>query len=175
MDALGKRYLPIYGIGHSMGCKLHLLIGSLFKVERAGNILISFNNYPVTKAIPFGEQIPVTEALDLEFTPTPEETRKLIIKDYKIARNLLIQFRNDTIDQTKNLQFNLQKRFPNSIVMRTLKGNHLTPLSQNLSWETGEVFSPLDAIAQWFKQGLSGELNSLRSEVLMWLNPVFYM
>ena len=175
MDALGKRYLPVYGIGHSMGCKLHLLIGSLFNVERAGNILISFNNYPVTKAIPFGEQIPVTEALDLEFTPTPEETRSLITKDYNIARNLLIKFSNDTIDQTKNLQFSLQKRFPNSIAMRTLQGNHLTPLGQDLPWQTGAVFSPLDAIAQWFKQGLSGELTSLRSEVLMWLNPVLYM
>ncbi len=175
MDALGKRYLPIYGIGHSMGCKLHLLIGSLFNVERAGNILISFNNYPVNKAIPFGEQIPVTEALDLEFIPTPEETRSLIIKDYKIARNLLIKFSNDTIDQTKNLEFSLQKRFPNSTIMRTLQGNHLTPLGQDLPWQTGAVFSPLDAIAQWFKQGLSGELTSLNSEVLMWLNPVFYM
>ena len=61
------------------------------------------------------------------------------------------------------------------MVTRIIKGNHLTPLGQDLPWQTGEVFSPLDAIAQWFKQGLSGELNSLRSEVLMWLNPVFYM
>ena len=175
MDAIGKRYLPVYGIGHSMGCKLHLLIGSLFNVERAGNILISFNNYPVTKAIPFGEQIPVTGVLDLEFTPTPEETKNLIIKDYKIARNLLIKFKNDTIDQTNILESSLQKRFPNTVVTRTIKGNHLTPLGQDFSWQTGEVFSPLDAIAQWFKQGLSGELTSLRSEILMWLNPVFYM
>ncbi len=174
MDALGKRYLPIYGIGHSMGCKLHLLIGSLFQVERAGNILISFNNYPATNAIPFGEQIPVTEALDIEFIPSPEETKHIITKDYTIARNLLIKFSNDTIDQTKNLQFSLQKRFPNSTAMRTLKGNHLTPLGQDFQWSTGAVFSPFDAIAQWFKQGLSGELTSLRSEVLMWLNPVFY-
>ncbi|ELS00323.1 Protein of unknown function (DUF1350) [Xenococcus sp. PCC 7305] len=175
MDAFGKRYLPIYGIGHSMGCKLHLLIGSLFNVERAGNILISFNNYPAARAIPFGEQIPVTEALDLEFTPSPQETKNLISQDYKIARNLLIKFNNDTIDQTPNLQFSLQKRFPNSTVMRTLKGNHLTPLGQDVPWQTGAVFSPLDAIAQWFKQGLSGELTGLRSEVLMWLNPVAYM
>ena len=175
MDALGKRYLPIYGIGHSMGCKLHLLIGSLFHVERAGNILISFNNYPAARAIPFGEQIPVTEALDLEFTPSPEETKNLIIQDYKIARNLLIKFRNDTIDQTNNLQSILQKSFPNTIVLRTLKGNHLTPLSQDFEWDAGDVFSPFDAIAQWLKQGLSGELMSLRSEVLMWLNPVFFM
>ncbi|MGK7882730.1 MAG: DUF1350 family protein, partial [Crocosphaera sp.] len=38
-NSLGQGYLPIYGIGHSMGCKLHLLIGSLFSVERAGNVL----------------------------------------------------------------------------------------------------------------------------------------
>ena len=36
-----KIYLPTYGIVHSMCCKLHLLIGSLFSVQRAGNILIS--------------------------------------------------------------------------------------------------------------------------------------
>ena len=40
-----KQYLPIYGLGHSMGCKLHLLLCSVFSVERAGNIFISFNNF----------------------------------------------------------------------------------------------------------------------------------
>ena len=55
-----KRYLPIYGIGHSMGCKLHLLIGSLLGVERTGNILISFNNYAARDAIQLIEQFKVT-------------------------------------------------------------------------------------------------------------------
>ncbi|HEY9297678.1 MAG TPA: DUF1350 family protein, partial [Phormidium sp.] len=54
---LRQGYLPIYGIGHSMGCKLHLLIGSLFPVERAGNILISFNNYAAKDAIPLVQQL----------------------------------------------------------------------------------------------------------------------
>ncbi|NEQ33318.1 MAG: DUF1350 domain-containing protein [Leptolyngbya sp. SIO4C5] len=31
---LTQGYLPIYGIGHSMGCKVHLLINSLYEVER---------------------------------------------------------------------------------------------------------------------------------------------
>ena len=31
-SVLRKRYLPIYGVGHSMGCKLHLLIGSLYSI-----------------------------------------------------------------------------------------------------------------------------------------------
>jgi predicted alpha/beta hydrolase len=54
--AIGRR-LTIYGIGHSMGGKLHVLIGSLFPQERAGNILISFNNYPAKRSIPMLEQV----------------------------------------------------------------------------------------------------------------------
>ena len=35
-------FLPVYGLGHSMGCKVHLLINSLWEVERAGNIFFVF-------------------------------------------------------------------------------------------------------------------------------------
>ncbi|MFM7577308.1 MAG: DUF1350 family protein, partial [Microcystaceae cyanobacterium] len=95
-------YLPVYGLGHSLGCKIHLLIGSFYDVERAGNILISFNNYPVKQAIPLAEQLAqfdlqglvntVKEQLEVksdlnvdlnwEFTPTPEETNRLIAEHY---------------------------------------------------------------------------------------------
>ena len=56
LGLIRKRYLPIYGVGHSMGCKLHLLIGTIPRIDRAGNILISFNNFSANKAIPFIEQ-----------------------------------------------------------------------------------------------------------------------
>lgn len=56
LGLIRKRYLPIYGVGHSMGCKLHLLIGTIPGIDRAGNILISFNNFSANKAIPFIEQ-----------------------------------------------------------------------------------------------------------------------
>jgi hypothetical protein len=52
-----KRQFAIYGVGHSMGGKLHVLIGSLFPQERAGNILISFNNYPAKRSIPMLDQM----------------------------------------------------------------------------------------------------------------------
>ncbi|MCU0567683.1 MAG: DUF1350 family protein [Oculatellaceae cyanobacterium Prado106] len=58
-DEVIRRDLPIYGIGHSMGCKLHVLIGSLFPQPRAGNILISFNNYPAKRSIPGLEQVSI--------------------------------------------------------------------------------------------------------------------
>ena len=175
-NLLKQRYLPIYGIGHSMGCKLHLLIGSLFGVERAGNILISFNNYPVRSAIPFLKHIDINNSFNLEFTPSPEETQILIAKDYKIRRNLLIKFKKDDIDETLVLNPVLQKKFSNVVALLRLSGNHLTPLGQELKWQTGNSFSPLDVVAQWIHCNSSSDLYQLKQEVLRWLNPkqVYY-
>jgi hypothetical protein len=171
-NIIGKRYLPIYGIGHSMGCKLHLLIGSLFAVERAGNILVSFNNYPAKRAIPFVEQLEIDSLLNLEFTPSPTETNQIIADSYSVRRNLLIKFNNDEIDQTISLNPILQQRFPNMVALLKLPGNHLTPLSQKLNWQTGNLFTPIDALGQWLKQELSQDLGRLKQEILRWLNPV---
>jgi len=170
--SIAREYLPIYGMGHSMGCKLHLLIGSLFNVDRAGNILVSFNNYPASRAIPFGEQLKIDRTLNLEFSPTPTETNDLILKSYQTRRNLLVRFDNDDIDQTASLNPILQQRFPEMVSILTLPGNHLTPLSQDLKWQPGEIFTPLDAIGQWLKQEFSRDLIRLNKEVIRWLDPV---
>jgi hypothetical protein len=166
-----QQYLPIYGVGHSMGSKLHLLIGSLFSVERAGNILISFNNYPVRRAIPLIEQLEIDRSFSLEFTPSPEETEDLVLHQYAVRRNLTVKFARDNIDQTLALNPLLDRRFPQMVSTLTLPGNHLTPLGQEIEWQAGEAFTPLDAIGQWFKQNLSRDLHRLHEEILRWLNP----
>ena len=173
-QAIGKRYLPIYGVGHSLGCKIHLLIGSIYKVERAGNILVSYNNYPVRRAIPLLEQLQknVTLAIDVEFTPSPEETNQLIFNSYQVRRNLLIKFNNDDIDQTSELNPVLEQRFPKMTALLTLPGNHLTPLSQDIRWQMGDVFTPFDAFGQWLKQEFSRDLCQLNREIVRWLNPL---
>lgn len=167
---LSKRYLPIYGMGHSMGCKLHLLIGSLFDVDRAGNILISFNNYPARRAIPWGDQF--SSVFAVEFTPSPLETNEIVAQRYQIRRNLAVKFKNDDIDQTLTLMPVLQQRFPGMVTVQTLPGNHLTPLSQDVNWKVGSEFSPVDAIAQWVRQEVYREPLQLKSEILRWLNPL---
>lgn len=111
-----KVYLPIYGLGHSMGCKLHLLIGSLFTVQRAGNILISFNNFAANEAIPLVEQLNST--LEIEFTPTPAQTTQIVQESYQIRRNLLIKFNQDTLDQSANLSTILQTLFPEMVTIK---------------------------------------------------------
>jgi Protein of unknown function (DUF1350) len=184
-----RRYLPIYGIGHSMGCKLHLLIGSQFAIERAGNILISYNNYAAKDAVPLVEQVSsvfsqVAAAFSefvqadlsqpfaaVEFTPSPLETTRMISERYQVKRNLLVRFRNDTIDQSQALTEVLQIRFPGMIAARTLAGNHLTPLGPDVTWQSGAVFTPVDAIAQWMRQGVYQELHELERTIIHWLNP----
>ncbi|MBD2662935.1 hypothetical protein B6N60_00455 [Richelia sinica FACHB-800] len=167
---LRKLYLPIYGVGHSMGCKLHLLIGSLFSVERAGNILISFNNFTAQEAIPLVEQL--NSQFAVEFTPTPAQTNQLVQERYQIRRNLLIKFSNDTLDQSAVLTQILQKRFPDMVTIQNLTGNHTTPLGQDIKWQIGNSFSPLDALGQWFKQETYRDLNQLSRTMLLWLNPL---
>ncbi|QHU99261.1 DUF1350 family protein [Synechocystis sp. CACIAM 05] len=186
--------LPVYGLGHSLGCKLHLLIGSLYEVERAGNILVAFNNYPVKQAIPFGEQLAQLQLdkfltgvqkqlrqfnlqldLNFEFTPSPEETNLLITENYRVRRNLLIKFSNDDIDQTLGLRPILNQKTADLVAYCPLPGNHLTPLGQDIQWETGQEFSPLDAVGQWLKNSLSQDLRRLQKEILRWLEPTrFY-
>lgn len=41
--------LPVYGVGHSLGSLIHLLISSRYAIQRAGNVLMSFNNKPATE------------------------------------------------------------------------------------------------------------------------------
>ncbi|MEM9543943.1 MAG: DUF1350 family protein [Cyanobacteria bacterium P01_E01_bin.42] len=164
--------LPVYGVGHSMGCKIHLLIGSLYEVERAGNVFISYNNFPVNRSIPFAEQLQLTPAFNLEFSPSPEETSDLIAQEYKTRRNFLIKFRRDSIDQTYDLHPVLRSRFPDMVSLKILPGDHITPINQEIGWQTGEVFTPIDAIAQWFKHETSKNLQSLKKELIFWLNPL---
>jgi len=176
-----RNRLPTYGLGHSMGCKLHLLIGSLFpvgRVERAGNVLASFNNYAARDAIPLVEQFSsafssaFSSTLDVEFTPSPLETNAIVAQRYQIPRNLLVKFDDDNLDQTLTMDSILQKRFPGMVTLHRQPGNHLTPLGQTITWQAGSSFTPLDAIGQWMKQGVYQNINQLKSTILHWLDPL---
>ncbi len=168
------RSLPVYGLGHSMGCKVHLLMGSLHGVERAGNIFVSFNNYPARKAIPLLEQVSqfmpdFQLETRLEFTPNPEQTLTLIDQQYKTPYNLLIKFRSDTIDQTRPLSDVLIQRFPRTTTVRIIKGTHTTPIAQDVQWQASDSFSPFDALGQFVKQEFYRDIKVLKEEVLYWL------
>lgn len=174
-QVIGDRHLPIYGLGHSMGCKVHLLIASLYPVDRAGNILISFNNYPARKSIPLLEQfIQVAPDFEIEFTPSPGQTLDLVRERYSVGHNLLVKFRKDTIDQTYDLSDVLYQRFPKFTNIQILQGTHTTPIAQDVRWQPGQSFTPLDALGQFVKQEFYRDLGQLKATILQWLYPAVY-
>jgi hypothetical protein len=168
-ERLGLNSLPTYGIGHSMGCKLHLLICSQYEVQRAGNIFVAFNNFSARDSVPLLNQIP--SAMGVEFTPNPQQTLDLVDRYYNVRRNLIVKFRDDNIDQSYTLERLLKPLFPGMVTLRYLNGNHLTPLGQNVRWQTGATFTPLDAIGQWVKQEVYKDLHQLQREISHWLSP----
>ncbi|XP_056698924.1 uncharacterized protein [Spinacia oleracea] len=144
--------LPTFGIGHSLGSVVHLLIGSRYAVQRNGNVFMAFNNKaettlkqlenlspPIMKQVlPLLEQLPPLY-MDLakgreNFSPKPEETRRLVKTYYGINRNLLIKFKDDMIDETSMLAQVLTVDSAISceldMSIRTVTGDHGTPLQQ---------------------------------------------
>jgi len=180
--------LPIFGVGHSLGSLLHLLVCSRYPFAmRRGNILMSFNNKPATETIPFLSPLlapgaralgpllqqlatsplraTVESALDVlrgpafppavrqlvpvfdqlapvmldvasgrqEFTPAPAECRAIVRERYGVPRNLLLRFRDDTIDETPALAAALQGAGAAvapvlDMTCRVLPGDHARPL-----------------------------------------------
>ncbi|XP_020090188.1 uncharacterized protein LOC109711510 isoform X5 [Ananas comosus] len=180
--------LPTFGVGHSLGSVIHLLIGSRYAIQRSGNVLMAFNNKEASVAVPlfspvivpmaqsFGpvlsqltssptfrmgaemaikqlenfsppimrQVLPLLEQLpplymDLvkgreDFTPKPEETRRLIKSYYGVSRNLLIKFKDDNIDETPTLAQVLSSESAISSALdmsiRSMPGDHGLPLQQ---------------------------------------------
>ncbi|WOL02518.1 hypothetical protein Cni_G11237 [Canna indica] len=209
--------LPTFGVGHSLGSVIHLLIGSRYAIQRCGNILMAFNNKEASSAIPlfspvivpmaqsFGpllsqlisspslrmgaemaikqlenlsppimrQVLPLVEQLpplymDLvngreDFSPKPEETRRLIKSYYGVSRNLLIKFKDDTIDETPILAQLLSGGSAISsqldMSVRLMPGDHGLPLQQVLPDippamadavnRGGEILSNLTAGTPW--------------------------
>ncbi|GIL78290.1 hypothetical protein Vretimale_7640 [Volvox reticuliferus] len=186
-SSLPSPSLPTYGVGHSLGGLIHLLISARYAVQRSGNVLMSYNNRPASDVIPLlsplivpsarvmgplinqlaasplrstvesitetvkglspsivRQVLPLVEQLapiyldaaqgKHEFLPTPEETRMLIRTYYGIARNMLLRFKDDTMDETNNLVQLLQGSSAVGEVLdltvRTLPGDHLRPMQQ---------------------------------------------
>ena len=165
-------YFPVFGMGHSMGCKIHLLINSLYKPTRAGNIYIAYNNYSADRSIPFFKELAGTipEMSSMEFTPTPKETEQLVIDNYQTANNLLVKFVDDGIDEISILSKILKQKFPTTVSMQTLEGTHLTSMGLDVTWKAGSSFSAIDAIAQWVKQEMHKNNQSLELVLLAWLS-----
>ncbi|MGQ9866661.1 MAG: DUF1350 family protein [Pseudanabaenaceae cyanobacterium] len=169
-------FFPTIGLGHSMGCKLHLLIDCYLHPPRQANIFLAYNNFSARRSIPLlrelGTLVPNLTAN--EFDPSPEMTNALIANRYQVQTNLLVKFQNDDIDEIPTLDSLLRFKFGADTILKVLPGNHLTCLGAEATWQPGRVFSPLDAVGQWFQQTAYQDLERLEAELAAFLRATLH-
>ena len=118
-------------LGHSLGCKLHLLAPDGGR-NCDGLVAISFNNFKADKSIPMLGKMSQRLNFQTEFSPSPSETFTLIREHYEQRNNLLIKFKNDNLDQNNLLLKSLRGRNSDKSKIMRLEGNHLTPVGVGL-------------------------------------------
>jgi len=174
MDRLALNHLPVFGMGHSMGCKIHLILSCIYQPDRLGNIFIAYNNYSAKKSIPFFRELgkSVPELDRSEFIPSPDQLNSMIAGRYAIRQNLLIKFFDDDIDEIPALANLLSFKFGNTVKIQSLPGNHLTSMGVEVNWQAGKNFSPIDAFAQWLKQETNRDNDRLEQALLLWMTKI---
>ena len=123
--------LPALRLGHSLGCKLHLLAPDNGR-GCSGLAALSFNNFSAERSVPLLAELGPRLGIQSEFSPSPSETLRLVGSNYRQPRNLLVRFNRDGIDQSQSLQTVLQARPSDQTQLLELPGDHLTPASAGL-------------------------------------------
>lgn len=127
-QAAGQRVLRL---GHSLGCKLHLLAPDGGRGCTALAAL-SFNNFSAERSVPLLAEMGQQFGFRSEFSPSPQETLRQVASDYHQPRNLLVRFRRDDLDQSPRLLEALGRRSQDASELLELPGDHLTPASAGL-------------------------------------------
>ncbi len=148
-------------LGHSLGCKLHLLAPDGGRNSK-GLITLSFNNFAASQSVPMLSKVTNKFGNYSEFSPSPKETLNLILNGYIQQNNLLIKFDKDKLDQSFELSRYLKKRVYDLTNNLQLKGNHLTPASAGLR---------KSLLGNWADNGSKVEdLNILLEVIYQWSN-----
>jgi hypothetical protein len=118
-------------IGHSLGCKLHLLAPDGGRAC-AGMVALSFNNFSAERSVPLLAEMGQQFRFRTEFSPSPAETLRQVALSYRQLRNLLVRFRRDGLDESLPLLDTLRSRPDDASQLLELPGDHLTPASAGL-------------------------------------------
>mgnify|MGYP006288819145 CR=1 FL=1 len=123
--------LPLLRLGHSLGCKLHLLAPDNGRGCH-GLVALSFNNFSAERSVPLLAELGPRLGIQSEFSPSPQETLRLVGANYRQPCNLLVRFNRDGIDQSRRLLEVLQQRPGDQSQLLEQSGDHLTPASAGL-------------------------------------------
>lgn len=126
-----ESHRPVLRLGHSLGCKLHLLAPDGGRACR-GLVALSFNNFSAERSVPLLAEMGQHLGFRSEFSPSPQQTLRQVSESYRQSRNLLVRFRRDDLDQSGRLLAALQQRPEDRSELLELPGDHLTPASAGL-------------------------------------------
>lgn len=168
------RSLPLFGLGHSLGCKLHILCCVLNPDQpRQGNILMAYSNASFRQSLPWGDLIQLglegMTAPPLEFDPSPEQTIQLIQSCYPVQSHLLIKFERDTIDEIEPLYQQLLTDPSKTVTLLRLPGDHGTSVAGSYPFVPSNQLTPLDVLGQFIYQSLNTDNHRLGSTLITWL------
>jgi len=118
-----------------------------------------------------------------EFAPTPDDTREVCRRMYRARRTLLVQFEDDSIDESENLMKVLQEsrsimRMKRPLVkmdvrLETIKGTHITPLTQDIFRDPPavvDVLNPLGPpVRRYAQEQFLATVRSVQALLVEWL------
>jgi hypothetical protein len=154
---------PRLRLGHSLGCKLHLLAPDGGR-GCEGLVALSFNNFSAERSVPLLAEMGQQFGFRSEFSPSPQQTLRQVSESYRQPRNLLVRFRRDGLDESPPLLAALQARPGDASQLLELPGDHLTPASagvrRNLlgDWADDparqrQIERLAETVLQWFGTG----------------------
>lgn len=153
-------------LGHSLGCKLHLLAPDAGR-GCAGLTALAFNNFSAERSVPLLAEVGQQFGFRSEFSPSPAETLRLVSGHYRQPRNLLVRFDRDGLDQSGRLLAALRQRPEDATILLPCAGDHLTPASAGLrrrllgDWaddpaRQGQIDALVRQIEDWWGAGAGG-------------------
>ncbi|CDP15683.1 unnamed protein product [Coffea canephora] len=110
-----------------------------------------------------------------EFRPTPSENLDCFQKSYNVQHTLLVKFNVDAIDQTDLLEETLKPRVESigaKLQKIILNGTHITPCIQEPRWQVGDIYSPVDAVAQGLKTISLNDTRVLTRTITDWFSQL---
>ncbi|KAL5698218.1 hypothetical protein ACHQM5_029285 [Ranunculus cassubicifolius] len=148
-------------------------------LDTAGSMIKQYDQEALVSLNNFIDQLPsvmnqVTQGVS-EFKPTPAENRDCFKNSYNILKTLLVKFDSDAIDETDMVEEILKPRVQSiggTLEKVSLSGTHITPCIQDLKWQVGYVYTPVDAIAQGLKTLSLNDTRVLARTIVDWFKSI---
>ncbi|XP_027181108.1 uncharacterized protein LOC113779644 isoform X1 [Coffea eugenioides] len=148
-------------------------------LDTAGTMIPDYDPEVAVSVNKFVDQLPavfnqLAEGIS-EFRPTPFENLDCFQKSYNVQHTLLVKFNVDAIDQTDLLEETLKPRVESiggKLQKIILNGTHITPCIQEPRWQVGDIYTPVDAVAQGLKTISLNDTRVLTRTITDWFSQL---